>query len=250
MIYGIICYVVFLGVFLYLIGFIGNIGAPKSIDSGAGANRFAAVLMDTGLISLFALQHLVMARQRFKKWWVRVVPEAMERSTFVLAASSCLILLFVFWQAVPEKVWEFEGQVAHWIFHGIFLAGWIIVVYSSFLIDHFDLFGLEQAYCHFRNKACPPVPFKVSSLYRFVRHPMMLGFLMALWSTPVMTIGHLILAAEFSAFIFVGLLFEERDLVRYFGQVYLAYREQTPMVIPRLKRGLFRTRKSFRSKSL
>ncbi|RPJ05874.1 MAG: isoprenylcysteine carboxylmethyltransferase family protein [Deltaproteobacteria bacterium] len=234
--YGFISYVAFLVVFLYLVGFVGDVLVPKSVDSGPGSNPVLALVIDTGLVSLFALQHLIMARQRFKRWWVRFVPEPMERSTFVLAASSCLILLFLFWQPIPVIVWKTGNQVLQWILRVAFLLGWILVVASTFLIDHFDLFGLRQVYLHFRGKAYNPVSFQVNSLYRSVRHPMMLGFLIALWSTPVMTIGHFILAAEFTAFIFIGLWFEERDLVRYFGQTYLAYRQETPLLIPGLKR--------------
>jgi protein-S-isoprenylcysteine O-methyltransferase Ste14 len=177
-----------------------------------------------------------MARHGFKRWWTRIIPEPMERSTFVLAANLTLAASMVLWEPIPWAVWSVEQPLVRWTLLAACFAGWGTVVASSFLIDHFDLFGLRQVYCHFRERTCTPVPFKVHSLYRFVRHPMMLGFLVALWSTPVMTVGHLVLAVELSTFIFVGLRYEERDLARTFGRAYEEYRQQTSMVLP-LRRG-------------
>lgn len=236
LVYGLIAYIAFFGVFLYLVGFLGDFAVPKSVSSGPSASPLRAFLIDLGLISLFALQHLIMARQSFKRWWTRVIPEPMERSTFVLAANLCLVVLFFFWQPIPAIVWEIEGQILPWVFHASLLLGCLLVVYSSFLIDHFDLLGLRQVYCYFRNEPYVPVPFKVSSLYKEIRHPMMLGILMVLWSTPVMTVGHFILSTGFSAFIFIGVWFEERDLMRDFGQAYAAYRQRTRMLVPSLRR--------------
>lgn len=233
--YSIFSYVVFLFVLLYLIGFVENIFVGKSIDSGTSTSPLRAFFLNAGLISLFAVQHLVMARGWFKRWWTRYIPEPLERSTFVLAASLSLMLLFLLWQPLPGIVWKVEGAILQWILRAASLAGWIIVVYTSFLIDHFDLFGLRPAYLYFRGKPYTPVPFKVNSLYRHTRHPMMSGFLLAFWATPQMTLGRLILAGGFTVFIFIGLWFEERDLVRHFGRTYLSYRRQTPMLIPDIR---------------
>lgn len=230
--YGVMSYMAFLGVFLYLMGFVGDFYVSRTINSGTGSNPLNGILIDMGLISLFVLQHLVMARGRFKKWLTRHIPEPMERSTFVLVSSACLALLLAFWQPVPLVIWNIETEAVRWLLHATFIIGWGIVVYSSFLIDHFDLFGLRQVYLHYRGMPYSNVPFKVHSLYRYIRHPMMLGFILALWATPVMTLGHLVLAAGFTLFIFTGLWFEERDLIRNFGRQYMEYRHRTSMVIP------------------
>lgn len=236
LLYGVFSYVAFLASFLYLIGFVGDFGVPKSVNTGSSSNIILAMLLNTVLILLFALQHLVMARQKFKTWWTRIIPAPIERSTFVLAASASLALLFLLWQPIPIIVWEVKDQIPRVFLFAASLAGWAMVVVSSFLIDHFDLFGLRQVYLNFSGKETRPVPFRVHSLYRISRHPMMLGFLIALWFTPVMTVGHLLLTAEFTIFIFVGLFFEERDLIRYFGRTYRAYQQETPMLLPMLKK--------------
>ncbi len=236
LVYGIFSYVAFLAVFVYFVAFVGDFAVPKTVNSGPTTGLLRAILIDTGLVALFAIQHLVMARQGFKRWWTRIVPEPMERSTFVLAANLALAAIMWFWQPIPLTVWKMEQPLLQWALFGVFWAGWGMVLVSTFLIDHFDLFGLRQAYCYFRSRTCAPVPFKVRSLYRVVRHPMMLGLLLAFWSTPVMTVGHLVLALGFTSFIFVGLRFEERDLSRAFGRAYEEYRQQTWMVLP-LRRG-------------
>ncbi|MHC1742449.1 MAG: methanethiol S-methyltransferase [Syntrophobacteraceae bacterium] len=230
--YGWLAYASFFGVFLYFIGFVGDLLVPKSVNTGPSGGTFRAVLVDIGLIALFAFQHLVMARKGFKRGLRRILPEPLERSTFVLASNFCLAALMLFWQPIPLTVWEIESTVPRWTLHALSLLGWLLVLYSSFLIDHFDLFGLRQVSCYFRNEPCAPVPFKIGGLYRYVRHPMMLGFLLAYWCTPVMTLGHLVLAAGFSVFIVTGLRFEERDLVKAFGAAYGEYRSSTGMLIP------------------
>lgn len=230
--YGIFAYLVFLLTFLYFIGFLGGWLVPKTIDSGPPAHPIKAAAVDLAVITLFGLQHAIMARQPFKKRLTMYLPEAVERSTFVLAASVSLILLFILWVPIPAVVWHVETPEWRLALHALFAGGWILVLYSSFLIDHFDLFGLRQVTLYLRKQPYAPVPFKVASLYKTIRHPMMLGFLIALWATPVMTAGHLLLAAGFSTYIFIGIHFEERDLARTLGSEYRSYRAGTSMIIP------------------
>ncbi len=235
-IYGVLAYAVFFVVFLYLMGFVGNLVVPKSIGSGPAAPVGQAIFIDVMLVALFAVQHSIMARPAFKSWWTRLVPKALERTTFVLLASLILMLLCWQWRPIPTTIWDVEEPVLRVALTGLIFLGGGLALFSSCLIDHFDLFGLRQVYLHLRNHPYSHPPFVVRSLYRFVRHPLMVGFLIAIWATPTMTTGHLLFAALLTGYILVGVTLEERDLTRILGQEYVAYRSETPMFIPRPRR--------------
>lgn len=231
--YGIICYAVFLGTFIYAIGFVGNIFVPKSIDSGTPATGMSAVLINVLLLSIFALQHSIMARPAFKKWWTKIIGPEIERSTYVLLASLALILMFWQWNSFDSIVWKADTTVLKYALSALYFLGWIIVLLATFMINHFDLFGLKQVFYHFKNKPLNDPEFKTNWLYRIVRHPIMLGFLVAFWATPVMTAGHLIFTLTTTAYILVAIKFlEERDLEKSIGNKYTAYKKQVPMLIP------------------
>lgn len=234
LVYGLAAYAAFFVVFLYMIGFAGNMAVPKSIDSGVPVPLGEALLINLGLVGLFAVQHTVMARPAFKAWWTRIVPKPAERSTFVLVSSLILALLFWQWRPMPAVIWEVQHPLAVAGLTGLFFLGWLTILYSSFIIDHFDLFGLRQVFLHFRSRPYTHPPFAVRSLYRIVRHPLMVGFLIAFWSTPVMTAGHLLLALSLTGYILVGVRLEERDLARHVGAEYDRYRSRTPMFLPAL----------------
>ena len=241
LLYAIVSYGVFTVSFLYALGFVGNYVVPKSIDKsidlpidvGGPANLGGAIVVDLLLMSLFAIQHSVMARPAFKRWWTRVLPVACERSTYVLLSSLILLLLFWQWRPIPAPIWQTAGIVA-WLLTGIHWLGWLIAFASTHMIDHFDLFGLRQAFDALRGTATPGQSFKTPLLYKIVRHPLMLGFLLAFWATPEMTAGHLLFAIANTAYILVALQFEERDLVAAFGATYQEYRRRVPMLVPRL----------------
>jgi protein-S-isoprenylcysteine O-methyltransferase Ste14 len=229
---GLVAYVAFLASFVYLMAFMAGVWVPKAINTGDSGSWGRAFAINTLLAGIFALQHAVMARDAFKSRWKRIVPVALERSLFVLAASLALGLLFWQWQAIPTVVWDLEApwlRVAAWC---SFVLGIAIVLYTSFLIDHFDLFGLRQVWLHYRRRPYTHIPFSARSLYRWMRHPMMAGFLLTLWSAPTMTVGHLQFALLMTAYILVGIHMEERTLVRKLGKEYREYRERTPMLIP------------------
>jgi protein-S-isoprenylcysteine O-methyltransferase Ste14 len=232
--YGGLAYLIFLGTFLYAIGFVSRLVVPKTINTGPASSWPAALLTDLVLMSIFAVQHSGMARQGFKKLIARFAAPAIERSTYVLLASLSLILLFWQWQPIPTVVWNIEGPV----FAGAAVAGgfmgWLIVLYSTFLISHFELFGLTQVVTHFTGRMVAPIKFRTPGLYRLIRHPIYLGFIIAFWSTPVMTVGHLLFASVTTAYIFVGIWLEERDLVAFFGEEYRKYRERVAMLLPGL----------------
>jgi protein-S-isoprenylcysteine O-methyltransferase Ste14 len=233
LIYSVVSYVAFLASLLYAVGFVGNFLVPKSIDSGPqDMAPMAAALVDALLLLLFAVPHSVMARPAFKRWWTRYVPPAAERSTYVLISSLALGLLFWQWRPLPLVVWHVEAAVGRWLLLALFWAGWALVLVSTFLIDHFDLFGLRQVYLHASGREYTPPTFRTPGLYRYVRHPLMTGFLVAFWATPTMSVGHLLFAVATTAYVLIALQFEERDLVGFHGEEYRAYRKQASMLFP------------------
>ena len=234
--YGLIAYLIFFGTFLYLIAFVGDLpGVPRTVDRGPETALGAAIAVDLALIALFGVQHSVMARQGFKEGWKRIVPEPIERSTYVVFASLALIVMFLFWRPIPIVVWEVDG-VAAAILWALFALGWLIVLLSTFLINHFELFGLRQVWANMRGAAIPGPVFRQPFFYKLVRHPLYSGFFIAFWATPQMTAGHLLLAAGMSVYMLIAIRYEERDLVGLFGPDYEAYRGRVGMLAPRLRR--------------
>jgi protein-S-isoprenylcysteine O-methyltransferase Ste14 len=232
--YGAASYVIFLGVFLYAIAFVGNLPVPKTVDVGASSSLMNALLIDAALLGLFAVQHSVMARPAFKRWWTTMVPKPVERSTYVLFASLILALLFWQWQPIAGVVWSVEHPAARGALIALFWLGWGIVLVSTFMINHFDLFGLRQVYLRLRGAQYTHVPFKTVAFYRLIRHPIMAGFLIAFWATPHMTTGHLLFSIATTAYIFIGIFFEERDLAAAHGRIFEEYRREVPMIVPGL----------------
>lgn len=230
--YGIVCYAVFFLSFLYAIGFVGNLVVPKSIDSGTAGAIVPSLVVNLVLLALFAVQHSVMARPAFKRWWTRIVPVAAERSTYVLISSLLLFLLYFQWRPMTGVVWNIESGLGAGVITAIFWVGWLIVLLSTFMINHFDLFGLRQVYLNFRGDDYHDPKFTTRGLYKCVRHPIMLGFIIAFWATPQMTVGHLVFSIMTSAYIVVGVLFEENDLKNALGQDYEDYQGRVSMLIP------------------
>ncbi len=229
--YGVFCYAVFFVSFLYAIGFIGNLVVPKSIDSGAEGPLGPAIAINALLLGIFAVQHSVMARPGFKQWWTRLVPEPIERSTYTLASALALLLLFWQWRPIPALVWQVEQPLAETLLTAFCFTGFGIVLYATFLIDHFDLFGLRQVFLHLRGEPYQHRPFGTPSLYKRLRHPLYLGWFIAFWATPQMSYGHLLFSLLTSAYIFIAIPLEERDLIRLLGDDYRRYRERIPMFV-------------------
>jgi len=230
--YGLASYLVFFVTFLYAIGFVSGLVVPKTIDSGMAGSMAEAFIVNLLLMSLFAVQHSVMARKQFKQWWTQYVPKSVERSTYVLFASLALVLLFWQWRPMPAVVWQVDNPQIAGAIIGVSFVGWLLVLTSTFLINHFELFGLHQVVNNLAGRDMVQPTFKTPVLYKMVRHPIYLGFIIAFWVAPVMTVGHLLFAAVTTAYIFVGIFLEERDLVELFGGEYQRYRNRVAMVVP------------------
>jgi methanethiol S-methyltransferase len=231
--YGLAAYAAFFGTFLYAIGFIGNVAVPTRLDAAAQGSFGSALAVNLLLLGLFAVQHSVMARPAFKAVWTRIVPNPVERSTYTLFSSLALIALFAFWQPMGMVIWNVEDSVGRALLYGLFGAGIATVLLSTFLINHFDLFGLRQVYLYLRGKDYTPLRFKTPLFYKYVRHPLYVGWLFTFWATPTMTVAHLVFAVMTTAYILVAIQFEERDLVSLHGRDYAEYRKRVPMLIPR-----------------
>jgi methanethiol S-methyltransferase len=229
--YGVACYAVFFATFLYAIGFIGNFAVPRTLDGAPGESLVGSLLVDLGLLGLFAIQHSVMARPAFKRWFTRLVPESAERSTYVLLSSLALIALFAWWQPLGGSVWTVTDPTLRGVIWGAFAFGWLLVLVSTFLINHFDLFGLRQVWLQLLGRPYTQLPFRTPGPYRYVRHPLYVGWLFVFWATPTMTLSHLLFAVMTTAYILIAIQFEERDLADALPE-YRAYREEVPMIVP------------------
>jgi methanethiol S-methyltransferase len=230
--YGVVAYAISLATFLYAVGFVGNLFVPKSMDSAPDTKFWWALIVDAALLGIFALQHSVMARPAFKARWTRIVPEAAERSTYVLFSSLALILLFWHWQPLGGVVWNLQDPIVRIALYALFAFGWLLVLVTTFLINHFDLFGLRQVWLYLRGKPYTSLRFVTPGPYKLVRHPLYVGWLLAFWATPTMTATHLLFAVATTAYIFIAIRFEERDLVQALGGSYAAYRKSVPMIVP------------------
>ncbi|SFZ89370.1 Protein-S-isoprenylcysteine O-methyltransferase Ste14 [Flaviramulus basaltis] len=236
LIYGALAYIIFLIAFLYAIGFVGNMYVPKTIDSGVETSLSKAIIINIILLSVFAIQHSLMARPAFKKWFTSIISPAIERSTYVLLSSLALILLYLYWQPLTTVVWDVENQIIAFILIGVFFLGWLIVLLSTFMINHFELFGLAQIFNNLKNKQTENPKFQTNYLYKIIRHPIMLGFIIAFWATPVMTVGHLMFAVITTLYILIAIKFlEEKDLRKSIGEKYETYQKEVPMLIPFIK---------------
>ena len=232
LVYGLICYAIFFGTYCYAIGFVTNLVVPTGLDSSPHSSFGFALLINAGMLLLFALQHSIMARPAFKRAWTRIVPEPIERSTYVLLSSLCLILIFIYWQPMGGVVWSVESETGFIILNSISILGFGIVLISTFLINHFDLFGLRQVYMYFIGKPYEHLKFRTPLFYKYVRHPLYLGWMIAFWAAPVMTAAHFLFAALCTGYMLTAIRFEERDLITVFGDKYIRYKEMAPMLIP------------------
>lgn len=230
--YGTVCYVIFLATFVYAVAFVGNIGIARTIDGASGVPFGQALLINSLLLGVFAVQHSVMARPAFKRWWTRFVPKPAERSTYVLFSGAALLVLFHAWQPMGGTIWEVRDQVGQGVLYGLFAFGWLLVLASTFWINHFDLFGMRQVWLYLRGREYTPLAFTTPWLYRYVRHPLYLGWLFAFWATPMMTAAHLVFAVATTTYILAAIQLEERDLVAAHGEAYAEYRKRVPMLIP------------------
>jgi methanethiol S-methyltransferase len=244
--YGTLCYLVFLATFVGAVLFLGNIGLPRTIDGEATAPLWQALLINMLLLGLFAVQHSVMARPAFKRWWTRFVPRPVERSTYVLLSSLALLLLFYAWQPMGGTLWDIRDPLVRGTIYSLFAGGWVLVLVATFLINHFDLFGMRQVWLYLNDLPYTPLEFKTPVLYRYVRHPLYVGWLLTFWATPTMTAAHLVFAIATTAYILIAIQFEERDLAAVHGAAYEAYRRQVPMLVPGMRpnqtTGDFRTK--------
>ncbi len=235
--YGSFCYLIFLGTFLYAIGFIGNFGVPRTLDGPSSGPLAVSLAIDVGLLTLFAVQHSVMARKWFKDGWTKIVPSPIERSTYVLFSSLALLLLFALWRPLGGVIWSVENPTGRIVLRGLFAFGFALVLVSTFLINHFDLFGLRQVWFYLMGRPYETLRFGTPGPYRLVRHPLYVGWLFAFWMTPVMTFAHLLFSLATTAYILLAIQFEERDLVREHGDSYEEYRRSVPMLVPFVKSG-------------
>jgi protein-S-isoprenylcysteine O-methyltransferase Ste14 len=236
LLYGSVCYLIFLATFLGAVAFVEGVG-PKHIDSGDAASFVTALAIDLALLGLFAVQHSVMARPAFKRWWTQFVPASIERSTYVLASSLALIVLIWQWRPLPQLLWHVDGDAARAALYGVSALGWLLLLLSTFAINHFDLFGLRQVWLFAQRRTAPEAPFVTRAFYRIVRHPLMLGFLIAFWAAPTMSVGHLLFALMTTGYILIAVKFlEERDLVAQYGETYRDYQRRVPMLLPWPKR--------------
>jgi methanethiol S-methyltransferase len=235
LVYGVLCYAAFFATFLYAIGFVSGFIVPKHIDNGSAGDLLGALLGNLALLGVFAVQHSGMARPGFKRWWTRLVPAAIERSTYVLLSSLALILLFWLWQPLPQTIWHIGFEPLRWAIYALAALGWLLVLTGTFVINHFELFGLQQVWRHSHGRSAhdAAAPFVARAYYRIVRHPLMLGFLIAFWATPTMTLGHLLFALATTGYVLIAVRFlEERDLVRLYGDTYRDYQRRVPMILP------------------
>lgn len=230
--YSLVCYAIFFVTFLYACGFVGNFVVPRSIDSAPVMSWNNALLVDAALLGVFGIQHSVMARKGFKNWWTQFVPKPIERSTYVLFSSLCLIALFYLWQPIGGTIWTVTNPTGIAILYALFALGWLLVLVTTFLINHFDLFGLRQVWLYLRGRDYTHLKFATPGPYKYVRHPLYVGWLLAFWSTPMMTVTHLVFALITTMYILVAIQFEERDLVDIHGKTYVDYRHQVPMLVP------------------
>jgi protein-S-isoprenylcysteine O-methyltransferase Ste14 len=236
--FSLVAYAIFLATFLYLIGFVGDVaGLPITVDRGPAASLGTAVIIDLALIALFGVQHSVMARQGFKKAWTRTVPEPIERSVYVLLASAALIVLFSLWRPIEGVVWDVASPTWRMILWALFGAGWLIVLISTFLLNHFELFGLQQPWLHLRGQTARPHELRQPLFYKWVAHPLYTGFFLAFWATPTMSFGHLLLSVGMSTYMLIAIRYEEKDLIGYYGNAYRSYRARVGMLFPGIGRG-------------